>query len=67
MTVKLYLMWGMWLGQVGYDIIVSNLGWFPDRTLAMRLSGDFDIAWFIGSIWILCLILRWESRALSSG
>ncbi len=58
MSVRFSILWLILLGGVIYDVVVTSLGWFPNRDLTERLLGDFDIAWFIFSAWILVKLVN---------
>jgi hypothetical protein len=38
------MVWAMW---VAYDIVVSQIGWFPAHPISERLDEDIKIALFI--------------------
>lgn len=55
-------MWSFWLIGLAYSVFASAVGLFPERTFAMRLSDLMDMAWFIGSMWLLVCIRNYFTR-----
>jgi len=68
MFIKFKLLWALFFGGVLYDVVVSSVGWFPERPLSVRLSEDIQVAFFIVAAWVASLIiLRLEKSFSTSG
>lgn len=61
MKVTFRVLWLLWVVGPLYDIVISKMGYFQQRTLAMRIADDLCIAWFIFSAWIVVLCIREET------
>lgn len=55
-------LWMFWAGGLIYSFGATALGIFPQRTLAMRLLDDFDIAFFLLGAWLLQLVLDADGK-----
>lgn len=47
MKVEIRFLWMVWAMWVAYDIVVSQIGWFPAHPISERLDEDIKIALFI--------------------
>lgn len=59
MTISFKMLWLLWIGGVVYDLSAAGLGLFQNRTLADRMFGQSEIAWFILSAYACVAIYRY--------
>lgn len=57
MSIRFLYLWIMWLAGVAYDLFVSFMHFFPERSLAERLITDASIAWFLIGAWLAALCI----------
>jgi hypothetical protein len=58
MTVKISMLWCMWIGGVMYDVVCAWWNFFPNHTASERVFEDIAVASFIVGAWALARLIR---------